>query len=443
VHPPDAPPEIAAWLLVPFVCLLLAIALMPFVAHHFWEHHYRDVALVLVGLMLGYYLVGFHAFGREAMIHTGLEYFQFIALVGSLYVIAGGIVIEIHSAARPSVNTLLLAAGAVLANLIGTTGASMVLIRPFMRLNAGRLRPFHIIMFIFIVSNCGGCLTPVGDPPLFLGYLKGVPFCWFLQHLWPSWLFVNGSLLAVFYALDRRIPLMLDRVVVRRLRITIRGKRNLVLLALVVVSILADAVVKQRLHLHLVPCGALMQIALAVIAYKLTTPANREANAFSTAPLAEVAFLFAGIFATMVPALEYLDAHASQLGIGSPGAFYFATGTLSAFLDNAPTFLSFLQTSFGLVGMPLTAANMPQYLNGVFHVGPAGRTIIVGAKHLAAISQAAVFFGAMTYIGNGPNFMVKSIAEAAGVKMPSFLGYMRYSIPILMFILFLDWLLFV
>jgi Na+/H+ antiporter NhaD/arsenite permease-like protein len=402
----------APGMIAPFALMLLAIALMPFIHKHWWEAHYPKIAAALGAITVGYYVFALHDAAR--MLHVAHEYVSFLALIGSLYVVSGGIHISGKSEARPWFNCLWLIFGAVLANLVGTTGASMLLIRPWMRMNQSRLAPFHIVFFIFIISNVGGCLTPIGDPPLFLGYLRGVPFSWTMKNCWPAWLIAISFLVAVFYFFDTKSfraspqtaapnptpePWRFD------------GLRNLAFLAV----ILAAVFVKQPPGLS----EALM-IAAAIASY-LTTPARiHQANAFNFAPVREVAWLFAGIFATMVPALDYLEAHASSLGLNSPAKFFWSTGALSAGLDNAPTYLAFLAAAMGNQQLSLTSSS------------DVARFVASHSRELLAVSLGAVFFGATTYIGNGPNFMVKSIAENSKVQMPSFFAYLlKFALPIL------------
>jgi Na+/H+ antiporter NhaD/arsenite permease-like protein len=435
------------WLCLPFALLLLTIAVAPIVAPRFWHSKYPAVAFLLGGSILGFYLFGFGGptgRGGGAMLHAAVEYYAFIALVGGLYVASGGILVHIRSQATPLRNTALLAAGAVLANLLGTTGASVLLIRPFMRMNRGRLRPFHVVMFIFIVSNCGGALTPVGDPPLYLGFLKGVPFTWPTTTLWPMWLLVNGCLLGMFYIADTRLPRGRadDQPDPGSGVLVVSGLPSMLCLLLLVAGvfidpILARAGVKALAH---IPVGATFQIVMAVLAYRLSADDHHDANQFSLEPVREVAVLFAGIFLTMVPALEYLRIHAAQLGLHSPTQFYFLTGGLSAVLDNAPTYVSFLQAALGASDLPMNAEGIRQLQQ------------LNGPNLLVGISLGAVFFGALTYIGNGPNFMVRSIVASThersgdsglGTRPPSFFGYSLYALAILLPVLVLNWLLFI
>lgn len=394
----------AGWI-APFAALLLALALLPLAAPAFWSSNARKLAVsALLGLpVLALYLRHHPA----ALIHAGGDYLSFIVLLGSLFVISGGVLVTGDIEARPSVNTAFLAVGAVLASLIGTTGASMLLIRPLLSTNQERRHVAHtVVFFIFVVSNIGGCLTPLGDPPLLLGYLRGVPFTWTLR-LAPHWLFANGIVLAVYYAWDRRAharespaAIAFDRASVRPIRVT--GKRNVVLLLAVVASVAGLPA----------PYREVAMLAASGISLAATPRAVREENRFTFHAIAEVAALFAGIFVTMLPALDILHARGAALRLVEPWQFFWASGLLSSFLDNAPTYLTFLAVAQSL-GLPAQVA-------GVSH------------DVLAAISTGAVFMGANTYIGNGPNFMVRAIAEERGVAMPSFGGYMVYSGAVLL-----------
>jgi Na+/H+ antiporter NhaD/arsenite permease-like protein len=384
----------------PFGLLLLSIALVPLVAPHWWESNLRKLALsAVLGLpVLSLYLRA----NPRALHHTALDYVSFIILLGSLFVISGGVLMEGDLQATPRVNTAFLAGGAVLASVVGTTGASMLLIRPLLQSNRERRHVTHtVVFFIFLVSNIGGCLTPLGDPPLFLGYLAGVPFVWTLR-LAPAWAFTCAVLLALYFVWDRRAyrfesreDLMRDRLEVRPLRVA--GKENVVLL----LAVVAAVATLQAPYREAAMVGA---AALSLV----TTPSDlRRANRFSFHPILEVAALFAGIFLTMIPVLDLLRARGAELGVREPWQFFWATGLLSSFLDNAPTYLTFLALAQGQA--------LPKEVVGV------------SDEVLAAISLGAVFMGANSYIGNGPNFMVRSIAEERGVRMPSFGGYMVYS----------------
>lgn len=422
------------WSALPFVLLLLSIALLPLIAGHWWERN-RNRALVAGLLAIPFALYLELAYGEEGMrelLHAGKDYLSFMALLGSLFVISGGIRIKGSLSGTPLANTGLLAVGAVLANIIGTTGASMVLIRPLLTANAERRSKVHLVVFfIFIVSNCGGLLTPLGDPPLFLGFLKGVPFGWTLG-LWKEWLLVNGALLLIFHFWDEwrlsrdqahtREPLLKE--LLEHPRLGIDGARNALFLLGVMLVIVAKGA-NFGSGGQPWPFGvqeALMGL-LALVAYNSTPAKIRKANRFTWAPIVEVAILFAGIFITMVAPLLLLNARGEALGITSPAHYFWATGLLSSFLDNAPTYLSFAAAASGQLGVSVEGAH---YLGELLAQGEKAAAL------LAAISCGAVFMGANTYIGNGPNFMVKAIAEENGVEMPSFFGYMAYSIGILL-----------
>jgi Na+/H+ antiporter NhaD/arsenite permease-like protein len=411
------------WIL-PFLVLLGAIALMPLFAEKWWQRYYYVIPFPLAAAVIGYYYWGLDNLPR--MLHSGIEYLSFICLIGSLFVVAGGIHITFKGEANPRQNTILLGIGAVIANIFGTTGAAMLLIRPYIRMNKWRFTPYHIVFFIFIVANCGGALTPIGDPPLFLGYLKGVPFFWVFQHLWLKWLVGIVALLTLFYFVDRHNYLKASpaaRAEAERDDVTrIEGLKNLFFLAIILGAVFIQKPPFLREGI---------MVAAAWGSYMSTSKILHGKNAFTFHPIIEVAVLFIGIFATMVPALDWLEVNASKIGLTDPGSFYWGCGILSGVLDNAPTYLNFLTAAFG-----------------TFHLSvdnPAHMQIFLSqhGRFLEAISLAAVFFGAATYIGNGPNFMVKSIAEHAGVKVPSFLGYVfKFTLPFLLPILVFLWLIF-
>ncbi|MFI5314486.1 MAG: sodium:proton antiporter [Myxococcota bacterium] len=418
--------ELPVWAVLPFVGLLLSIALLPLAAPGFWEKN-ANKALVaaLFSLPVVLELVG--GFGREGLhqlVEKGREYLSFILLLLALFVITGGIVVRGSLSGTPLVNTGILALGALIANVIGTTGASVLLIRPLLRANAPRERKVHIVVFfIFIVSNCGGLLTPLGDPPLFLGFLKGVPFEWTLS-LWKPWALVNGALLVLFNVWDQRVldaeelarPGSQLEAVMHHEPLRIEGRRNFLFLLGVVAIVFAAG--RAAWPYGVQEAG---MAGLALVAFAATPAALRAANRFTWAPIVEVALLFAGIFITMAPALLLLNAHAASLGVREPWHFYWASGLLSSFLDNAPTYLTFAATAAGLKGVAVEG----RYLAELLAQGE------VSAKLVAAVSCGSVMMGANSYIGNGPNFMVKAIAEEAGVQMPSFFGYMAYSVAIL------------
>lgn len=408
---------------LPFALILIQIAVWPAVAPHKWEKLYPWLTLPLGAIVAVYYLFELRA--ADHVLHVAHEYFSFIALIGSLFVVSGGLLIAMVGQFTPKQNLLLLAIGAVLANVVGTTGASMILIRPYMRGNTWRFQKYHIAFFIFIVANCGGALTPIGDPPLFLGYLRGVPFFWVFQALWYKWLIATLLLLAIFYWVDEREyrhHKEFERIGAEQEDVfSLLGKWNLLFLAVIV----GAAFVQKPLFLR----EALM-IGAAIASYFTTSKHVHERNHFSFHPVREVAILFAAIFAAMMPALDWLSQHAGELGIVSTTQFYWLTGGLSAVLDNAPTYLNFLSTAMGLHGMD------------VGNVKDVARFSVEHGDLLRTISISAVFFGAMTYIGNGPNFMCKAIAESAKLPTPTFAEYIyKYALPFLLPVLVVTWLL--
>lgn len=380
---------------LPFVLLLTSIAVLPLVVPRFWERNrHKGLVVAILSAPIAYWLIWTHP---SSLIHSLLEYGSFICLLGSLYIIAGGIHVAGNLTATPVTNCILLGVGAGLASIIGTTGASMVMIRLVLQTNSERRNTWHIpFFFILVVSNCGGLLTPLGDPPLFLGYLRGVPFFWTFR-LFPYWLLATSYLIGVFFWLDRQAygrespsDLALDRN--ERTPIAIVGKLNVVFLLVVVAAVFLDA-----------PYRELTMLLAATGSLVLGPTDARHRNHFEFGPIIEVAVLFAGIFVTMVPALELLRNHGESLGLSAPWHFFLATGTLSSVLDNAPTYLTFLATAQGL--------------------GLSNEVVGIPTVYLTAISCGAVLMGANTYIGNGPNFMVKSIADAAGYETRSFVGY--------------------
>ncbi|PZQ17207.1 MAG: sodium:proton antiporter [Ancylobacter novellus] len=421
---------------LPLVGMLGSIAVLPLAAPHFWHRHYGKVAAFwALALLIPFAAAeGPGAVASEVVHAATLEYVPFIILLFSLFTISGGLLVKGNIHGSPAVNTGLLAIGTLLASVIGTTGASMVLIRPLLRANDNRRRNVHVVVFfIFLVSNVGGALTPLGDPPLFLGFLQGVDFFWTLRHLGPETVFLVVILLALFYLLDRWLyareeaPAKPDPTPDSRVRLV--GLRNLPLLAGVVVAILMSGVWKPGVEFDLWGTHVALQsllrdailILLALVSLAITPAEVREENGFDWEPIREVAKLFAGIFATLIPALLILKAGSEGAaaplvalvsdGSGAPRdeVYFWLTGLLSSVLDNAPTYLVFFNLAGG---------------NAQELMGPLAST-------LAAISGGAVFMGALTYIGNAPNFMVLAIARNRGVKMPSFFGYMAWSFGIL------------
>ncbi|MFA6148748.1 MAG: sodium:proton antiporter [bacterium] len=417
------------WSVAPFGGLLLSIALLPLLAPSLWARHYAKVCLAFGLPVAGFFLLR----APVELLHAVLEYVSFLLLLASLFTISGGILLRGTLRGSSGVNCAILGAGAVLANVFGTTGASMLLIRPLLRANAHRRRKAHVVVFfIFVVANIGGALTPIGDPPLFLGYLRGVPFFWTLRAMALLWAVAIGMVIAVFWLVDRR-AFALDEAEATesgasvpssalghpwpssaegaRVPLSIEGKINLPLLGVVIGAVFLPT-----------PWREMAMTAAAAVSLWKTPAKAREENEFTWHPIGEVAILFAGIFATMIPALLILKARGAGLGVVTPAHFFWATGALSSFLDNAPTYLTFFSLAQGLGGAQAVAG--------------------VSAPLLQAIGAGAVFMGAISYIGNAPNFMVKAIAEEAGIRMPSFFGYMAWSCGVLLPIFVLLTLLF-
>jgi len=396
-------PSLSLWAVVPFAGLLLSIALLPLRTPHFWENH-KNKALVafLWSLPIAIFLL-FQA--PHELVLSMKDYSSFLLLLTALFIISGGIVLKGDLKATPEVNTLFLLVGAVLANFIGTTGASMLLIRPLLQTNSERRHTIHVpIFFIFLVSNIGGLLTPLGDPPLFMGLIKGVPFFWTLR-LFPMWAVMVGGVLLMFYLFDSA------QYRKEECRDLIRDRRRVVPLHMTgTINFLWIAGVIAGMFLPF-PRREGVFILMSVMSLLTTKRQCRTDNKFNYNPILEVAILFAGIFVTMVPALLILNTRAAELGIAKPWQFFWATGSLSSFLDNTPTYLAFFSMGQGL--------------------GLNGDVLGIPSIFLKAISAGAVFMGANSYIGNGPNFMVKVIAEEYKLKMPSFFGYMAYSFAIL------------
>jgi Na+/H+ antiporter NhaD/arsenite permease-like protein len=437
------------WLVIPFITLLLMIATGPLFYEHFWHHNYPKIAVGFSIIVVLYYL--FVLGNVHSPVHALAEYIQFIALLASLYVASGGILIEIDKKASPMANVSLLLIGAVVSNLIGTTGASMLLIRPFIRLNKGNIQAYHVVFFILMVSNVGGSLTPIGDPPLFLGFLKGVPFLWTIEHNWPAWAFALASLATIFYFVDRKFGKLPEDEYTEEITYTNKfsliGIKNFGWLFIIICAVFLDPNVIEGVP-AIVYDGQkfsflreIIMLSVAFFSYKFGDQKALKGNEFNFEPIREVAFIFVGIFGTMMPALELVGNFAKSpegAALITPNTLYWGTGVLSAVLDNAPTYLNFLAAAMASEG-----AN----INNIAEVREFAANTMNDSDttfQLLAIAIASVFFGAMTYIGNGPNFMVKSIAEQSGVKMPSFFGYLiRFTIPILLPILFLVWLLFI
>ena len=426
--------EIPLFSLLPFVLMLLSIAVFPLFWNHFWEKNKNKlyVAIALSIPVIIYLLA--NNFSHQ-LIHTMLfDYVPFLILLGALFTITGGILLSGDIAAKPKVNTLFLGIGAVLASLMGTTGAAMLLIRPVIQTNKQRTFKVHtILFFIGIVANCGGLLTPLGDPPLFMMYLRGAPFTWFF-HLAPEWFVTNLLLIIIYFFVDtyfyKKEPasaIARDLSNIKPLKI--EGKRNFIFLVGVV---LAVAFLNEQYlsFININPYFKFIReaviVLMAFLSMQFTPKLLRTSNNFTWHPIEEVAYLFLGIFITMVPCLLYLETNAKQLGVETVSQFYYYTGLLSSFLDNTPTAVTFHSLALGLgITEGTLVAGIPEIL-------------------LKAISTGAVFFGSMTYIGNGPNFMVKAVAEENNIKMPDFFSYMfKFSIIILLPIFIIVQLLFI
>lgn len=430
--------QLSVWWGVPFAGVLLSIALVPLLAPIFWHHHFGKVsaAWALAFLVPFAMFVG-PGVTWTAVVHAMVaEYIPFIILLTALFTVAGGIFLRGNLHGSATLNTGLLAIGAVLASFMGTTGASMLLIRPLIRANDNRKHQVHVVVFfIFIVSNVGGSLTPLGDPPLFLGFLKGIEFFWTFNHIWGETLFMLVSLLGIFFVLDWWLYRNREEVQPRdptpdTARIGFDGAKNFLLLGVVVGLVLMSGVWKSSVVFNVwgteVGLPGLLRdaglIVVTLISLRLTPSSVHESNQFSWGPMQEVAKLFAAIFLTIIPVIAMLKAGVdgpfgavvravtNADGTPNPAMYFWATGALSSFLDNAPTYLVFFNTAGG----------DPQVLMNAL------------APTLAAISAGAVFMGANTYIGNAPNLMVKAIAEDRGVRMPSFFGYMLWSVGILL-----------
>jgi Na+/H+ antiporter NhaD/arsenite permease-like protein len=419
---------------IPFLMMLLAIALFPLFWNRFWEKNINKlIVVILLSIPAAIYLLG-EGFGIKLYKTMVFDYVPFIILLGSLFVITGGIHLSGDIEAKPSVNTFFLAIGAVIASLMGTTGAAMLLIRPVIMTNKERTLKVHtILFFIGIIANCGGLLSPIGDPPLFMMYLRGAPFTWFLK-LFPEWLLTNGLLLIIYFIVDSwyhkkepEVALLRDKLEIEPIRI--KGKMNFIWLAGVV---LAVAFLNEQ-YLPFIKINPMFRfiregfiLLMAILSYSFTERSTHKLNNFTWGPIEEVAYLFLGIFITMVPCLLYLETNAKHLGVTFPYQFYYYSGMLSSFLDNTPTAVTFHSLALGL--------------------GKQAGTIVAGIPEelLKGICTGSVFFGSMSYIGNGPNFMVKAVAEENNIKMPHFFSYMlKFSLIVLLPVFILVQLIFI
>ncbi len=450
----DMGSELPLWSAIPFAGILLSIAIFPLVAPHFWHHHFPKISAVWALLFAVPFLFVYtgHAFYEILHIYL-LDYFPFIILLWGLYTIAGGIHIKGSMRGTPIINVLIIFIGTMLASWVGTTGAAMIMIRPILKANQDRKHKVHlIIFFIFLVANIGGSLTPLGDPPLFLGFLHGVSFFWTLS-LFPNMMFMVFALLIILYIWDsflyRQEGIKIETNEEKE-PIKIEGAYNFIFLGGVVAGVLFSGMVHPGevtvfgIHVPLENwIRDLWIIIMGILSLRITPQIIRKANEFTWFPIKEVAYLFAGIFMTIIPALAILKAGENGAlamlirAVETPNHFFWVTGVLSSFLDNAPTYLSFFNTALGKLGLS------EEMIRSAFAAGTVESQYPNFVSLLTGISLGAVFMGANTYIGNAPNFMVKSIAEESGINMPSFLGYMiKYSIPILIPLFFLQVLIF-
>jgi Na+/H+ antiporter NhaD/arsenite permease-like protein len=420
--------EVSVWLLIPFVIMLLSIAIAPLIAGHWWERNINKLFYVLViSVPTTITLMASHL-GGQLWHQVIYDYLPFIILLAALFVVTGGIRIHCSSVATPAVNTTMLFLGYALASFVGTTGAAMLLIRPLLEMNKDRAHKMHtVFIFIALVANCGGILTPLGDPPLFLLYLRGAPFSWFME-MYPQWVAVGVVLLTGYYLYDSWRYHYCEAIGIRPhhhyndeegFTINIRGAKNFIFLAGIVLCVALinpstiPAMGEHDAPIYLKFLREIALVAIILFSLRFTKKKIREDNHFSWEPITEVAIIFIGIFVTMTPALIYLNQNAQMFGLTNPTEFYYCAGLLSSFLDNAPTAVAFHTVATGL---------------------PTSGALVAGVDPtiLKAISMGAVYFGSMTYIGNGPNFMVKAIAEQEQVRMPSFFGYIALSISVLL-----------
>jgi len=433
-------------LILPFVTIIFLLSAGPLFFPKWWAGMGKIVPIALAALVAAVYL---YQGKSNDLVETLSEYFSFISIIGAMYVVAGGICIQPYCNATPKVNVIFLLLGALLTNIIGTTGASVLLLKPFIRLNRYKVKPYHIIFFIFLVSNAGGLLTPLGDPPLFMGYLKGVPFFWFTEKLFLPWVFVVAALCIVFFIIDKRKDTGIESSIIhdkKTQKVLVIGKRNFIGLAVILVSLFLDPRKYSWIptleygHHQLSFIRELIQIATAYICYKTSNKGALEMNDFSMEPIEEVAFAFCGIFVTMMPALEALRHAVSSPAIAAaitPSVTFWGTGAMSAILDNAPSFINAMTVTMAKHNM-----NISSYSDVQKFVSMQNDQSL--PSYLIAISFASVIFGAFTYVGNGPNFLVKAMAEKENINMPSFMQYIfKYVIPIFLPIVTLCWIIFI
>ena len=425
----------------PFVFLLLSVAIIPLISEHFWEKNFAKVILFFTGITLFSDIFILH--DVKTPILSIIEYLQFIIFIVVLYIISGGIYLEFNKKGTPIINTCLLLFGALISNIIGTTGAATLLIRPFMKINRGRLEPYHIVFFIFIVCNIGGSLSPIGDPPLFSGFLKGVPFFWTLKHNILPWILANSLLSLIFFLLDKKNKkICIDNIDTSSI-LKIEGKINFVYILLTLCVIFINPIIIPSIPTinifghHIAFIREILLVIIGICAYKTSDKNALEKNEFTLAPIHELCILFLGIFITMAPALHIIEDKIQHIdhSIITPTLLYWIAAFFSSFLDNTPTYINALAVCMSINGADIS--NVKDVYD--FSCGLYPNSI----EYLRTICLTSVFFGGFTYIGNGPNFMIKAIAEKNGVKMPTFFSYiLKYSFVYLLPVLTLIWFLF-
>lgn len=393
--------------MLPFAGLLVTVAVAPLLLPKFWHEHSAKICAASAAITASYYVFSLHAGWR--VVHAAIEYGSFIIVVGAFFVVAAGIHVRVRGRGTPALNTLFLFCAALIATVLGTVGASMLLIRPWIALNRERFAGFHLAFFIFIVSNIGGVLFPIG-PPLLLGYLKSVPFWWTAQRCWQPWAFILGAVLLCFYLFDRLRfrPVQNESPTGENWRCV--GAVNLIVMAAILACLI------------FLPAGwrELFIVIIGTVAYWFTPQGIHRLNEFTFTPMKEIAWIFLGIFGTMIPVLDFMERHAADLGLRSDAQLFWTTGILSAVLDNAPAYLTFFAGALGLHGLSI---DDPRQVS----------EFIAQHDHsLVAISLGATCFGALTYIGNGPNLLVQAVARHAGIRTPGFFGYIfKFALPIL------------
>ncbi len=426
----------------PFIFLLLSVAIVPVISTPFWERNYKKIIFSFTGITILMEL--FILKNYTLPIISFIEYTQFITFIIVLYVISGGIMIKVNTKGTPIVNSIMLFCGSILTNFIGTTGASVLLIKPYMKINKNRLKPYHIIFFIYIVCNIGGCLSPIGDPPLFAGFLKGIPFFWTLKHNFLPWLLINMTLITIFYILDSRNKNKSAYESESNKLIELSGAKNIIFIVLTIMSIFVNPMVFKSLPTFNIGeheicfVREMLLVIIGVLAFKFSDKKVLKQNNFSLEPITELIVLFVGIFITMSPALLTIEEYSNNIdkSLVTPTLFYWVIAFFSSFLDNTPTFINSLALIMSIYGADIyNRLDVVAFSNGFYQNS---------ITYLKIICLTSVFFGGFTYIGNGPNFIIKTIAEKeSGVKMPSFFGYIfKYSCLYLLPNLILIWLIF-